>query len=51
MRLFDEDLMSPENRRLTALQRSFFCGQELPRERQEELGLLIQNYISLGKLF
>ena len=51
MRLFDEDLMSPENRRLTALQRSFFAAQELHAERQEELGLLIQNYISLGKLF
>ena len=51
MRLFDEDLMSPENRRLTALQRSFFAAQELPDERQEELGMLIQNYISLGKLF
>lgn len=51
MRLFDEDLMSPENRRMTALQRSFFAAQELPAERQEELSLLIQNYISLGKLF
>ena len=51
MRLFDEDLMSPENRRLTVLKRSFFAAQELPAERQEELGLLIQNYISLGKLF
>ena len=45
MRLFDEDLISPENRRLTALQRSFFAAQELPAERQEELSLLIQNYI------
>ena len=51
MRLFDEDLMSPENRRMTALQRSFFAAQERPAERQEELSLLIQNYISLGKLF
>lgn len=51
MRLFDEDLISPENRRLTALQRSFFAAQELPAKRQEELSLLIQNYISLGKLF